>query len=505
MKSWLWAFYYYPVPIWIFSWAFSEVLPKRRLARWFLWLPTALLAVSALGYLFYGTYFDQIESGIVSKAWRISKGELLYLPLGSAERTSYVYGPIVFGAQYFLMSVLGPSVFTSKLLGIFSLAATCWLASRWRHTPLSWAFFAASIFAFGPVSFYARVDAVLLLSVTAACFACSLLARGWQLTLVLAIALGVGANCKPNGFLYFLPAAVVLCDRGMWRELLAASALSAGVFALSFVVVPGAEFSTWLELVLTATRNGPRTSGTLLIQNLQWLALLIAPVFLVLKVSKRSLWFLSALALSGVGAALVGARPSASASHLLPVASSAALGFFHYPARANRRWGDSVTFASTLALTWLGGWALAYQVQFAQKTFQVEMPADLQSLIGETAQRPVAYAFGGNDYFKLASGMLRPVVVFSSHGANFFELPAAGEMQLSQIPMAQATRDFLAQCRIPFWIASRGVDPFSGSEVYGDLGKLFSVHYTRSKQSKYFDLWECRESCATKGFPCATK
>jgi hypothetical protein len=491
-KAWLWTLYFYPLPVFLVLFGIARWFQSSLRWRPVLYFPVFVLGASALVYLFFGNYLDHIESGIVSNAWLIEKGKPLYLGLEGPERISYVYGPLVFWSQYGLLKLFGPSLFSSKLFGAICLFATLTLAFKTRLSLKVLALFSSGLLAFGAVAFYARADAPLLLSVTAASWALLRLQNPVALAAVLGISLGVAAGCKPNGFLYFVPFFAVLVSQRKWRSLAGALALSLLVFFLPFWVLPGASFAKYADLILTASRNSPPTSSELMAQNLQWLFVLLAPVFFTIEISKRSLLFFLGVVLSAVAAAIVGARPSASASHLMPLIPVTLLGFGLYPSLRTRALDEASALASFLTLTALGLWALAYQVSFASKTYSSTMASELKSLIAESGQGPVAYAFGGTDYFKLASGMLRPLIVFAPGGTHYFDLPAAGEMHLSRVPVSDATREGIRQCAVRYWIASRDVQPFTGSEIYSDLGEVFLASFEKVRSNPHFDLWRCR-------------
>lgn len=497
--------------------AISLVMPRRLPAGGVLRSIGPALAATVL--LIYGVvaawyasdprYADPAEPTMPIIGWLFTLGQPIYHDAGSAERYAHVYGPLAFVAHGLALRLGGATIETSKWLGALagaaSLAATYaalrLLTTRPRALVLTGSC-ALLYLGFRQYTFWTRPEPLLLLFAALAHLA-AVRGRGAPAAVAVGLAAGVLMNLKVTGALYALPALALLAARTRPRFVLVAVAAAAVSASLPFAL-PNVSLPAYLGWIRLSAQNGLLTG--LLLQNLEWAALLLLPVAAAGAARAASErppgWLAAAVALAAgmIGVAVAAAKPGAGSYHLLPfvpaVACLVAMAMGDRPAFTWRPAASIV--AGCIALAAL--LAVAQQHYFLtlmREARETDEPADVHAYLDAHPGEIVQMAFNGYDRPTFA----RPELTFRS-GLYLIDAPAVQEHQLSGMSIPPATSDAIRTCRAGTWLVPKGTRPFEGPNRYPAMAmaplfpaafrEAFDAAYAKDGSTRYFDIWRCR-------------
>ncbi len=134
------------------------------------WLPIGLYAFAGAAYLFSPAYWDHIEPSIAAVSWHHLSGAPLYPSAEASAQYALPYGPLLYLVNGIMLQLAGPSVFASKLAGVFAALVSLILLARAlgpRTRPVLPLLAAVTLgyLAFGTMTFWARAEPLLLLLV----------------------------------------------------------------------------------------------------------------------------------------------------------------------------------------------------------------------------------------------------------------------------------------------------------------------------------------------------
>ncbi|MCG6551290.1 MAG: hypothetical protein L7F77_03105, partial [Candidatus Magnetominusculus sp. LBB02] len=180
---------------------------------------TACYVVELYLYLTSYAYADHVEPGIAAISWIFTKGRPVYPALESPDRYSFVYGPVLFIINGYIMKAFGASILTSKLGGVMAalLAVALSFLSFRKFSGVKTSFIAAALLIlifmdFPVVTFWQRSDPFIIFFVVLALYASSGGSRA-RAVIVTGICTGICADLKLHSVLYFLPVAALLYTR----------------------------------------------------------------------------------------------------------------------------------------------------------------------------------------------------------------------------------------------------------------------------------------------------
>jgi hypothetical protein len=458
-------------------------------------------------------YVDYAEPTMAAIAWLAHTGQPMYPTADAAERYAHMYGPMAFLIPAWPMALLGPGIPASKIAGALAGVLTpliVWRTARFhldaRAALIVTAIAAGLSLAFGPVAFWNRPDAFLLV-LAAATLWCAVAARPILAVVGIGVALGVLVDLKLTGPLYALPALALLALRVGPLPVLGSILLGGVVAAAPFVLSDGASFAAYRHWVALSASNGLELRT--LRPNLEWAAFLLAPLCAGLLVRRHDAWPLSryaalvgGLAVGVIGVVIAAAKPGAGPYHLLPFVPAVALILaIHWDGLAEARAAShpslgaaGVAFVSTLAV--VAGGRQAYLFGEASR-IDAGAVAEIAAVLAARPGQTIALGYGNEDESRTFA---RVVPVFAGH-PYLFDMPAIQEHQMSGVELPPAAFDAMARCRITTWLIPKGGAPFTMRNGYPRTGyrflfpaafqEAFHRRYRKVDETPRYDVWTC--------------
>jgi hypothetical protein len=505
-------------------WAIAAAVGSDRFARGVARaLPSALVVVAGVSLALYAAlaawyaldphYFDNAEPTMTAVGWLYHAGRPIYHAADSAERYSHIYGPVAFIAHGLALAWLGPSILSSKLVGVAAgvLSLALLTAAIRRRAATGRAVVIVGLVAlvflcFRNYTFWTRAEPLQILSVTIAVL---LATRGRGA----AAAVGIGAcaailfGLKLTGPIYCLPIVAIWSSRCRASQLAIAGAVAVASSVWLLVGLPEVSASNYLHWFRLSASTGLQFA--IARTNVEWLLLLAAPLFIGRlieapdpsgrRVSERRTDI--ALGIAGLALAVIASKPGSGPYHLLPLLPALAWQMAgirwttHSETSIPRIWPVAVTAtASVLVLI-----AITQQMVYIRTMARRSAGRQMQDIVrfAQSHDGAIEMGYGSDD----ASTLERPVLVFRrSH--YLLDAPAIGEHQLAGVALPAATIQAIRACDVRYWLIPKGNEPFSGRNFYVPDGSLrlfpdefrraFFDRYRAVGTTEYFDVWECR-------------
>ncbi|MBI2870727.1 MAG: hypothetical protein HYY14_03355 [Candidatus Omnitrophica bacterium] len=486
----------------------SHVIPAAGAAL------TLAYLVYTFWYVSIEAFTDHIEPMVSSVSWLWVSGKAsLYHPLEAAERTSFIYGPMLYIMNGLVMKVLGPSAASAKLAGVLaasgSLACIFLIAKKRATAAVAFVYLGFStliLLFFQEMSFWARTDPLILLSVSLGLLTVLGKRRGLGI-MAAALTLGLAVNLKAHALLYFLPILTLVKTRWGWKALVLAAA-AAGFIALLPFALPGVSLPNYLAWLGIAKAHGLKPD--ILLNTAEFAGFILLPLTALFFQNQeagpggdgRRPSYLVSLLVSTALVTLLAAKPGSGPHHLIPfiplVAYPAA------PAIARFKWDalPQKLAGLVLAALFLSACAIAIPHQSIRvprllRMSQVPVHDDLKNIMEKLLDLKIAMGYGTNqDYFLT---FFRAALVHRGH-PYLVDGAALMDMQLGGLAVPEATHEAIRNCEIDVWLIPRGAAPFSMASSYEPYPPLFEEsfrrafleHYEIKGQSTFFDLWGCR-------------
>ncbi|MEP0915434.1 hypothetical protein NC981_01280 [Leptolyngbya sp. DQ-M1] len=502
-----------------------------RFTRSILLLLASLIVLNYVGlvvlYPTWADFADPAEANVAIVSWLFHRGQALYPKLDAAERYINNYGALSYVIQSGFLSVLKPSIFSTKiagcLAGLSSLGLIFWLIRDrlgWKAGIFGSAIvslcFLAQTSASGLLtsSFWVRPDSLLLFFTVLGLF---LVVRGSQSIAIIGstIALGISTNLKITAFLHFIPIYVLLLYRFGFISVLISSGIAAFVSALPYFIFSQISFTNywaWLQQVRLKGINSDQIP-----KNLLWAGFVALPVALAfiqslftnfdsLKrwLSKHSLYCITLIA-GIVANAVISATRGALENNMLPFVPLLvylAIELFQIPTYSKRskiitpiNLSAAIAFTLSLCLA-----VYSTEIKFIDRMTTApghQAIADLDRIMATNPNRTIGMGYGAVSY-QLST--YRPQLVFAGNpywldSASLMEMQASG---MNNTP--ESTLNAIRTCQTEIWLIPKSNPPFQVYSYYPPLQKLFSdefrkifaAHYDRQSSSKFYDLWVCR-------------
>ncbi len=449
-------------------------------------------------YVTVPQYSDHAEPGVAAVSWILGRGESPYPPPGSPNQFGFPYGPVLYAANAAAMRLLGPSLLSSKLVGVLAATLSVILgaiASRRLGGSSAYTIAALTLgyLAFASGSFWTRPEPLVLSMVAAGLLGVT--GPRWVAILLPGLALGLGMATKASAVAYMVPALVMIWVRWEWKVVLGVLVVAAAAFLLPFTSAPYAvdDYRYW---VWTATTHGIRWRS--LPGTVEWAAVLALPSAVALWSSRfDEQHFIRAGRWAFTGclfATLVlAAKRGTGAHHFLAFVPT--LVFLDGRMLKGSRSQASSHGLVALALT-------AFVIAVLQQTYWIgavaraEEPDAIQELqsLTRTVAGPVAVGYGSN--YRLS--YLRPIPVFAGQP---YQLDAVALMdtQVSGAPMPEAVLASVRACRMRAWLIPAGGKPFALASAYDPRVQVFGEafidafreRYVLTRKGRYYDTWTC--------------
>jgi hypothetical protein len=451
------------------------------------------------------SYFDPAEPTIAAVAAAFRAGHPLYPALDAPERYAHIYGPVLFMIHAGAFALFGSSILVSKAVGAVAIAVALGIgfyvyrerAGIYAAT-LAIAVSVTVYLVFNNVTFWSRSDPLLILCVTFGLLATRLRSPRTS-TILLGLATGVAFNLKVTGVLYLLPAMAMTFAAHGTRAVTLAAAIAA-LTAIAPFLAPGVSIANYGDYLALSARSGLNAGR--LRQNAEWLVYLVAPVAGVLWPAWRSGSLtphlragLMALVPAMLAIAIVSAKPGGGPFHLLPFVPLLAYVIVNAPRPA---WNASArTLAVAFAITALA-FAIPRQLIFVSTMVNRDLTPAVNAIRKFADAHPgdtIAVGYAGTSDLSFA----RPAAVFRT-GDYFLDVPAIQEHRLAGLPLPDATRLALVQCRAQYMLLPPGATAFNVQSAYYPDGprdvfpEEFRSEFLRRYRrigSDVFDIWRC--------------
>ena len=471
-------------------------------------------------YVWSPGVYDHGEIMVPAWAWMYATGHPLYNKIADAARYSTLYGPD--GTIFFAwaMQLLGPSLFTCKLLAGFSgVASAClafaayakqWDVKRaWFGTGVVCLFFLA--FAFQ--TFMTKADPFLMVFASLALWA--VVATGPMTAgILIALSLGLEVNLKIHAFLYLLPILVIYWRRTDFKHTAIVCAGAFVVFILPFFA-PQISFSDWQESLRLEGGEGIGFPETM--ANVDWFAFLWIPFAALFFICSRRnptafaaiyarhrlfifVLFVSIL-LTGIVGSKVASGPAQFTTFipLLVYAFCLFLDKEMFTTKTELKLPDRAAQAClaafcAAALFLAGHQQLRFLTTLSMVNANTELvDADVDSIIKALPGKTISMGYGSNQNFFLSQQFL-PLVF--ANNPLYFEFSA---MQgFHDDALSEAGREVIAKKLVNVWLIPKDDQPFVIRSFYRPNPPLFDdafrasfdANYQRVGSSRFFDIYQ---------------
>jgi len=487
----------------------------------------AFLGADAI-YCLSSSFWDHAEPTQAIGSWMFWRGDPVYHDLQTQQRYSAVYGPYAFILEGYCQGLIGPSVFSSKLLACAAGAGAICLfyLILFRRTSARVALLFTSLLAalclrLGPFAFWARSDPLLLLCATVGLLAAT--RKSIASIFILGVSVGIAINLKVHSVVYFLPVAVVAAQSAFGRrELVRIGLIAAAVALLPFVIFPQISLQNYCALLRLASG---RTSGLLEYRlTWEWFITLCIPIVGPLmffwltssgsteRTDSKSKLYLAAI-LGGFAVTLIFAsKHGAGPHHLLPFIPSILLFAAEQTYKGRGfRWQSNILSAVGYALcfSWLTSCTLvalrsAWSVSADSIRHEAEARASIHDLQEIVDQHPSLTLLGG--------APLGGQPVYSSYHLQLvfngmppgINPPMQMDYQLAKVAesdLAKLEKELEEKYHRPIaWIVPKGAQPISMKTAYQPDRPLlsekfhqdFAARFEKAESSRYFDLYRAK-------------
>lgn len=463
-------------------------------------------------YLITPNFLDYAEPLMTVMAGNFLAGSDLYNDIRHEESSvSSLYGPLIFLLQA-LFTTISPTVAASKLPGIaagaLSLVISYKIIRKFSVDRCTALFFvticALFLYSHRHYWFWNRPDSFLILLTSIS----MMIYYGNKIRpeLFIPVITGIAINLKLHAAIYMMPAALVyFWGLPGWKAIiltmLRMSAITLLVAAIPFLI-PGISLPRFLENLAFAARHG--LDGSIMLESLAYVAAYLAvPGALYLSIDpeqRRPEDGVALLGLTGASLLMVVAsgKPGSGSPHLMPfvpVAMILAARIASGEAIATGRVARFLRLNLVAAAAAAGPvWAYSvYEIHKWFPDFQRERAIAAEARAFFTAYPGTEMAHAGESFFapityhRVQGSFAGNVIRFDI--VNLMDLHFAGVL-------GGHAAGLLRDCRIPSWIAPRGMPIFANSPHGRPLfdeafREAFFANYRVQHSGQFFDLWIC--------------
>ncbi len=479
------------------------------------------LAGAAL-YVVTPGYLDHMEPGITVISRILGSGKPLYHAVDSPERYAQLYGPVLYGVNYFFQCLFNIDIiFSSKcagaVLGIGSIALL-YFVFRNRlsgfSTSIMLGFVVSCFLWFGHYSFWNKGESLLLFCCSAGCCAVFIRSASVQ-AVIMSIIVAAVINTKVHAVIYCLPFLIsLLFIRGL-KVIVYSAVLSAFLVSLPFFAFGSVSLQNYICL-LGAVGEHP-LSLSLFFLNMKYAGLLFLPVIAVVLVREkaspisqdvlRKQIVLAASILAGLAAAAVfGSKIGAGPHHLLPFAPGIALLMvrpFSETARTRINSSGFVPYAGLVISLWLViSFLTVYKNYRLVSPFYFQNPheavwCDLIRLRHRFMDYSMQMGYGDGSAYRFT--WVRPVI-YTSGKDYFLDAPALMDMKEGGMKITAKTLAAFENQRFDMWIIPGQGKPFTMPSLYPPFKRLFGSeipevfvnNYEHIGQTDFFGIWKAK-------------
>jgi len=498
----------------------SNKFLRRLLNVWSL-CGIVLVIISAFLYLRWSGFAEQGEINFASVSCLLYQGYPLYTDVDFAGRYSLQHGPIVYLLAGGIMKLFGPSYITAKVSGVLAFLSGIGVSWIWfskiiekKHAFLLLGLEIWMLFHWHHV-YLIRPDSMMLLCMIVSMYVITTKRNPLLLILGLAIPMGIMANLKVHGVLYFLPVIAIVYQQLGWKKLFYAGGLTLLLSVLPFLV-PGISFSNYLLWLFQSLHHGFSLENFIpKVFVLLELCLLTITIGVICGVNIRNFYLrnkhiIYALLSSSLIISIIASKGGSGTNHLIPF-----LPVFYYLMMLLISEGEknvaglpqavkstackvsSVIVALLLVIITMSGinteQSLLTMIVDRDRSLMVQDVASIEKLY---AGKTIEIGYGEYKSYRRYRDLI-PLPVF--HGNPLLvEIVALGDMHTAGWIMPEKTIKSLEEGTIQVWLIPIGNTPFGiGHHLTNPLfpesfRQAFFNNYTLVSSTKFFDIWVYR-------------
>jgi len=508
----------------VFSWKFEKV---RRISSSTALVGTAAAlavlmivtyGVTIIFYLLYPNYLDHMEPLVASISGEWMHGHVLYPNWKTGDAWISIFGPLLFLING-LPLLLGPSIFSSKLVGVLFLAlaliAILIALKQATGSNLRSLVLLASLVGLFEIfrdypyiyqySYWNRPEPFLITT-----SALALVVIAWKPPPLLAgisigVLAGLATGLKLHGFIYLIPAAALTVARikslrGQFVVVII-SGIVAAIFALLPYLANGVSIVGYLRFLRVMFQEHWSEFG--FIGNVQAFFVLTAALLVpwiwrnqTFEYSER--WFFAGLFISAATIVVIGAKVGAGSYYLLPLVPAFIYGIAIGGPRSATEAGG-ITALISIAIFLAYGPNLWFDMQTAKYLYQVKAPeerdkiAELQNYISAYGDAQI----GISDDEHYPSYYYQVLSVWNGHPLRV-SFTAWMDLAYVGVDEKYITR-FVEGCAVKTWILPVG-NPFMKTNGYTELPivsdnfrRIFFANYRQIEVGNAYQVWRCNQ------------
>lgn len=490
--------------------------PATSWWRWGTWTAVVasggmFLALDTLYFIRPG-FLDHVEAQVAAVAALPLHGGSVYHTFDGSRAYALGYGPALYGAVGVCYRVFGESLLVAKLPALFAMTAGLLaLFLAMRPLPggrvLAWRTVAGAIL-MGLMPFAAQVWTradPLLYGCTALGILAASLPQRWQAGLALGVLVGIAANLKLHGGVYFLPMAAWLAVRQGGGVLAFAAAPALGLFAAPFL--PWSDAGLPLSEALRVNA-GHGFSAANFESNLEWATLFAAPAFAPFIWRAKSApplprelqWGLRSLGAAYLVVCVVAAKPGAGNWHLLPLIPPTlwlAARRFAFDHPGGKAIAGPAVFAWCAVAAFLGWTRHDDWVAYLWRNEAADQAAEARAIVGAHRDGVVLMGAGrevdGGGY---RSTWVRPVLVYAGQSYLFDPVAIMDLRQAGKPDEISGSPKMLGNHPRTVVLIPHGEPPFAMGSYYAGITcfpdsfrTAFTDHFVRIAEGRWFDTW----------------
>ena len=517
-----------------------ERLPQTlSIPQWML-IPMGLFIVFAFaGPLFFITHEHMLfhdEPTVIAVAGAELNGEPLYHAPAAAERYSLLYGPATYWVYMPPMIAKATDLRIFQLwvlLPLFLSALMAWKISRRLLSPRDSLFilfcFAIAVLTQSPSEWAMKGDVWILLAICVALWGATKLGK-FGAPIVIGLCGALLFSLKITAVVPLCVPLLLLQKRFGYKSVLGTLAIVLGL-VLGTIFIPGISWHNyWFWLHASTVHGFSRVNllnNTSFMAFLAWPTLALYAVFYIVRPQEARSWLrtnltlLATIAICAIVAVVTGSKVGAGNWHCMPLAPimlALSVELLSRLRAAQSALNENIPTRAVFLMLWLFISMLVVAAKTSLWTFKLHRKGgpvastidpkaaanDLRTILINNPGRTIQMGYGDDATYDLT--FQRPLLVL--HGNPYtLDADAMAEMDLSGLPLPQATLDAMQNCAIDIWLIPRDTVPFSMVSFYflsgekaprdvfpHQLREAFLSNYRKSAQSRFYDSWTCSHS-----------
>jgi hypothetical protein len=365
-------------------------------------------------------------------------------------------------------------------------------------------YFALLALFFKNFSFWSKPDSFMIAASALGLLSCTVhrVRLAWVLC---GLAIGIAANAKITGIIYFLPYVVWMYERDGIRAPFAAGMTALLIMILPYLSEDTVSLSNYIELLRAAGSHG--LSKSMLIQNIFFLVIACVPIVAWLAVRKDVIydnWRVVLASLGALALVLVAAsKPGSGPHHFLPFLP--ALGFLTALAVSNLRenkgtsrfifWAPVTAFL--LAVVMKALFALYYGLGVVgSQQAGLKLVEELDTVIARYPESNIHMGYGDGSTY--TTTFVRNHLVYKGN-PYLVDSAAIMDFDFSGIEIPQLTIDRMLEDPSAVWLIPTGQPPFTlvnwyyrhkgGLTFDENFRTAFTENFARVDSTVHYDIY----------------